>query len=58
MINVEERGNSAAGATCNGKPGPRPYTKTYYGAFVLDPEGNNLEVCHMEPGDGIIDETK
>ncbi len=38
----------AAGGRDNGKPGPRPeYTPTYYGAFVLDPDGNNVEVvCH------------
>jgi catechol 2,3-dioxygenase-like lactoylglutathione lyase family enzyme len=38
----------AAGGTCNGAPGPRPeYHPTYYGAFVLDPDGNNIEaVCH------------
>jgi catechol 2,3-dioxygenase-like lactoylglutathione lyase family enzyme len=38
----------AAGATDNGPPGPRPiYHPGYYGAFVLDPDGNNVEaVCH------------
>jgi catechol 2,3-dioxygenase-like lactoylglutathione lyase family enzyme len=38
----------AAGATDNGAPGPRPhYHANYYGAFVVDPVGNNLEaVCH------------
>jgi catechol 2,3-dioxygenase-like lactoylglutathione lyase family enzyme len=38
----------AAGGTDNGAPGPRPhYTPTYYGAFVRDPDGHNLEaVCH------------
>lgn len=38
----------AAGAKDNGAPGPRPeYTEDYYGAFVLDPDGNNIEaVCH------------
>lgn len=38
----------AAGATDNGAPGPRPqYHPGYYGAFVIDPDGNNLEaVCH------------
>ena len=32
----------------NGKPGLRPtYHEHYYGAFVLDPDGNNVEaVCH------------
>lgn len=38
----------AAGATDNGEPGPRPhYHPGYYGAFVIDPNGVNLEaVCH------------
>ncbi len=34
----------AAGATDNGAPGLRPeYSERYYGAFVLDPDGNNIE---------------
>ncbi len=34
----------AAGATDNGAPGPRPeYSERYYGAFVLDPDGHNVE---------------
>jgi catechol 2,3-dioxygenase-like lactoylglutathione lyase family enzyme len=38
----------AAGGTDNGKPGVRPhYHPSYYGAFVLDPDGHNIEaVCH------------
>jgi catechol 2,3-dioxygenase-like lactoylglutathione lyase family enzyme len=38
----------AAGGTDNGGPGIREeYHPTYYGAFVLDPDGNNIEaVCH------------
>jgi catechol 2,3-dioxygenase-like lactoylglutathione lyase family enzyme len=38
----------AVGGTDNGPPGPRPhYHKDYYGAFVLDPDGHNIEaVCH------------
>lgn len=37
-----------AGATDNGAPGLRPqYHPNYYGAFVIDPDGYNLEVvCH------------
>jgi catechol 2,3-dioxygenase-like lactoylglutathione lyase family enzyme len=37
-----------AGGKDNGAPGLRPhYHKNYYGAFVLDPDGNNIEaVCH------------
>lgn len=38
----------AAGGKDNGAPGPRPhYHPGYYGAFVLDPDGHNIEaVCH------------
>ncbi len=39
----------AAGGTDNGAPGLRPiYHEDYYGAFVLDMDGNNIEaVCHL-----------
>jgi catechol 2,3-dioxygenase-like lactoylglutathione lyase family enzyme len=42
----------AARATDNGAPGLRPqYHPGYYGAFVLDPDGNNIEaVCHRAVG--------
>jgi catechol 2,3-dioxygenase-like lactoylglutathione lyase family enzyme len=34
----------AAGAKDNGAPGPRQhYTPTYYAAFILDPDGYNIE---------------
>jgi len=38
----------AAGGKDNGAPGLRPhYHANYYGAFVLDPDGNNIEaICH------------
>jgi catechol 2,3-dioxygenase-like lactoylglutathione lyase family enzyme len=38
----------AAGGKDNGPPGLRPhYHENYYGAFVLDADGNNIEaVCH------------
>ena len=38
----------AAGGACNGPPGPRAhYHPNYYGAFVHDPDGHNIEaVCH------------
>lgn len=37
-----------AGAKDHGAPGPRPhYHPGYYGAFVIDADGNNIEaVCH------------
>ena len=33
----------AAGGRDNGAPGPRPYGDHYYAAFVLDPDGHNIE---------------
>ncbi len=41
----------AAGAEDNGGPGPREiYHPNYYGAFVLDPDGQPIEaVCHLPP---------
>lgn len=38
----------AAGGSDNGAPGLRPhYHASYYGAFAIDPDGNNIEaVCH------------
>jgi catechol 2,3-dioxygenase-like lactoylglutathione lyase family enzyme len=40
-----------AGARDNGAPGPRPYREHYYGAFVIDPDGHNIEaVCRRPEG--------
>jgi len=41
----------AAGGRDNGAPGSRPhYHANYYGAYVLDPDGHNIEaVCHDAP---------
>ena len=39
-----------AGATDNGAPGVREiYHPNYYGAYVLDPDGNNVEACCHRP---------
>ena len=40
-----------AGGVDHGAPGLRPhYHPDYYGAFVLDPDGHNIEaVCHRTP---------
>jgi catechol 2,3-dioxygenase-like lactoylglutathione lyase family enzyme len=35
-----------AGATDNGAPGKRPYGGYYYAAFVLDPDGHNIEAVY------------
>ena len=47
-VNAFHEAALKAGATDNGLPGLRPdYHDHYYGAFVFDPDGNNVEaVCH------------
>ena len=39
----------ANGGTDNGAPGLRPYHPGYYAAFVLDPDGNNIEAVYHGP---------
>lgn len=39
----------AAGGTDNGAPGERKYHPGYYAAFVLDPDGNNIEAVYHGP---------
>jgi catechol 2,3-dioxygenase-like lactoylglutathione lyase family enzyme len=48
MVDAFYHAALAAGGTDNGAPGLRPhYHPNYYGAFVLDPDGHNIEaVCH------------
>lgn len=38
-----------AGGRDNGEPGLRPYHRGYYAAFVLDPDGNNIEAVYHGP---------
>jgi catechol 2,3-dioxygenase-like lactoylglutathione lyase family enzyme len=38
-----------AGGKDNGKPGERPYHPGYYAAFLLDPDGNNIEAVYHGP---------
>ncbi|HUJ76081.1 MAG TPA: VOC family protein [bacterium] len=47
-VDAFHRAAVAAGGKDNGGPGLRPhYHASYYAAFVLDPDGNNIEaVCH------------
>jgi catechol 2,3-dioxygenase-like lactoylglutathione lyase family enzyme len=48
-VDAFHRAALAAGGRDNGAPGLRPhYHPNYYGAFVLDPDGHNIEaVCHL-----------
>ena len=39
----------AAGGQDNGAPGERSYHPGYYAAFLLDPDGNNIEAVHHGP---------
>jgi lactoylglutathione lyase len=43
------RAGLAAGGRDNGAPGERPYHPGYYAAFLLDPDGNNVEAVHHGP---------
>jgi len=50
MVNLFYEAAIAAGASDNGKPGVRDiYHSNYYAAFVIDPDGHNIEaVCHRK----------
>lgn len=48
----------AAGGKDNGAPGERPYHPGYYAAFVIDPDGNNIEVVYHGPGQRSADSVR
>ena len=49
-VDAFHKAGLAAGGSDNGPPGPRPdYGAHYYAAFLIDPDGNNVEaVCMAE----------
>ena len=49
MVRAFHQAALAAGGQDNGAPGPRPYHPGYYAAFVLDPDGNNIEAVYHGP---------
>ncbi|HEY9012925.1 MAG TPA: VOC family protein, partial [Devosia sp.] len=49
MVQAFHKAALAAGGKDNGPPGERPYHPGYYGAFVLDPDGNNIEAVYHGP---------
>ncbi len=49
MVQAFHEAALAAGGRDNGPPGPRQ-DFGYYGAFVLDPDGNNIEAVYRGPG--------
>ncbi len=46
MVDAFHRAALAAGGKDNGGPGERPYHPGYYAAFVIDPDGNNIEAVY------------
>jgi catechol 2,3-dioxygenase-like lactoylglutathione lyase family enzyme len=46
MVDAFHAAALTAGGRDNGAPGERPYHPGYYAAFVLDPEGNNIEAVY------------
>lgn len=46
MVDAFYQAGLAAGGRDNGGPGERAYHPGYYGAFLLDPDGNNIEAVH------------
>ncbi|WP_027052464.1 VOC family protein [Mesorhizobium erdmanii] len=49
MVDAFHKAGLAAGGKDNGAPGERPYHPGYYAAFLLDPDGNNIEAVHHGP---------
>ncbi|UJW83913.1 VOC family protein [Devosia sp. SL43] len=49
MVDAFYKAALEAGGTDNGPPGERHYHPGYYGAFVLDPDGNNIEAVFHGP---------
>ena len=49
MVDAFHEAALAHGGTDNGAPGLRPYHPGYYAAFVLDPDGNNIEAVYHGP---------
>lgn len=43
MVQAFHKAGLSAGGTDNGAPGLRPYHPGYYAAFLIDPDGNNIE---------------
>jgi len=48
-VDAFHRAGLANGGRDNGAPGERPYHPGYFAAFLLDPDGNNIEAVHHGP---------
>jgi len=49
VVRAFHQAGLAAGGTENGAPGARPYHPGYFAAFLLDPDGNNVEAVFHGP---------
>ncbi|MER9235939.1 VOC family protein [Mesorhizobium sp. M0622] len=58
MVDAFYRAGLGAGGTDNGAPGERSYHPGYYAAFLLDPDGNNIEAVHHGPANRSADSVK
>ncbi len=58
MVDRFYRAGLAAGGKDNGAPGVRLYHPGYYAAFLLDPDGNNVEAVYHGPAQRSADAVK
>jgi len=58
MVEAFHKAALAAGGKENGKPGERQYHPGYYAAFVLDPDGNNIEAVYHGPAERSAESVK
>ena len=55
MVEAFHSAGLEAGGQDNGAPGERPYHPGYYAAFLIDPDGNNIEAVFHGPADRSAD---
>ncbi|QOY63709.1 VOC family protein [Lysobacter sp. H21R4] len=58
MVDAFHAAALAHGGTEHGAPGKRPYHPGYYAAFVLDPDGNNIEAVYHGPAQRSAESVK
>ncbi|NYT23845.1 VOC family protein [Alcaligenaceae bacterium] len=58
MVQAFHQAALAHGGRDNGAPGKRPYHPDYYAAFVLDPDGNNIEAVYHGPAERSAESVK
>lgn len=55
MVEAFHKAGLAAGGEDNGAPGERPYHPGYYAAFLIDPDGNNIEAVYHGEAEQNVD---